>query len=316
MCSSKAFDETYSELARDLRASVQALTSSEIPQWRVLQLRCALLLSSISNVAANLPSSLVIKSVERGILPPRLALHWSSFQQPYERAKIVRYLAPSLSQDDREDALKKAILARGYGFYLSVGQLAPLLSRDDRDKVFAETVAEVSAIRDPHARSEAFADIAEGIPFEVRTDVVAKARNAASAIRGNDLRAMSFLRIAQIAPLSERKRLFELALEAARNVKRDVPRAKVLGSIAAKLAENERLGPALESLTAAKSYRSSSGLEDADCANALASIAEILPSPQLALAVEVARSRLIAWRLAGRRWQLLPWVFAMKKVAI
>ncbi|MBL7508375.1 NB-ARC domain-containing protein, partial [Frankia nepalensis] len=144
----------------------------------------ALLIGSITSMAANIPPALLVRLVETGTWPTARALAYAqAIPQPVTCAQALGGLAPHLPAEVRGPVLVQALAAATaidspYDRAAALSGLAPHLSAD----LLAQALAAAPAIDRPSARALALSGLAPHLPAEVRGPVLVQALAAATAI--------------------------------------------------------------------------------------------------------------------------------------
>jgi transcriptional regulator with XRE-family HTH domain len=286
------------------------------------EIDCALVISSIASIAANIPPALLPRLVEEGVWPRSRALAYArATPDPVDRARALGGLAAHLPDDERGPVLARAVKAAAaidnpVLRAEELGRLAAHLPADERGPVLAQAV-EAAAVGNPVSRAEALGGLATHLPAgplaqaveaaavgpvsraralgglaahlpaDERGPVLARALEAATAIGSPVSRAEALGGLAAHLPDHERGPVLARAVEAATAIDSPSSRAEVLGGLAAHLPADER-GPVL-----ARPMEAAVAIDDSDArAVALGGLAAHLPAdergPVLAQAVEAA----------------------------
>jgi hypothetical protein len=155
----------YRGFSRDVKAAIQATRRRNFELPRSRELRCRLVLSSISTMGQNSDPQLIKASAQRGILSLRTALHWAEYRGAYTRAILADGLAPLLSESERTELLNETAAAirlpgKDEVSFAAVSVLAPLLPEGGRNRLLDRALAAAIGITDDAARAQALVTIA------------------------------------------------------------------------------------------------------------------------------------------------------------
>jgi len=287
-----------------------------------LQCRYALIVSSLSSLAGNIPPALLAALVEKGIWPgPQGLAYARQMQGPELRTRALAALAPYLNPAERDRALRETLeAARAIGDEWPRSQalaaLAPRLAELGHTAEALEAARAIGSKGYPSlSQSQALAALAP----HLTAPLLREALEAVRAIKSEGYRSQyQSQALAALAP-----RLAELghpaeALEVARAIGYERDRSQALAALAPHLGPTERDQAVREALEAARAIRANqpSGtaqLEAArDRSEALAALAPRLAElghPAEALAVARASGGYQSQALAALAPRLTaPWL--------
>jgi hypothetical protein len=243
---------------RGFASSVQKVWDSQRRNRTDLRLgaqwRCALALSSINSLGANLPGQLILTAAERGVLNPRQAAYFAEIKGPSEESvTLLAGLAIAVRDNQplraelalsalatarmaREDA-RAVLLSMAIGVLYSV---EPHLAPDELGDAFAAT----KVIGNEDDRSRALAALAP----HLTPGQLSEALLVASAISSESYRSSA---LAALAPHLSQEQLGE-ALAAARAIIDERFRPYALAALAPNLPPEQRHEVLGEALAAAK----------------------------------------------------------------
>ena len=235
-----------------------------------LQLRYALIRTTLNSLAKNIPAELMAALVEKRVWFPAQALTYAQqAQESSKRAAILQALAPHLPASLLPVALEvaRSIQAESSRAEALRG-LAPYLTAE----LLPEALAVARLFRDGSSRAKALIGLAPYLP-----EVIPEALAVARSIQDESSRASALIGLAQYLPAE----LLPEALAVARSIQDRSSRASALIGLAQYLPAE--LLP--ETLGVARSFR-----DEYSRASALRGLAQYLPAELLPEALAVARS--------------------------
>ena len=235
-----------------------AAQSGEIRSRAIaLQLHCGLIMASINSLSAGIPTEALSGAVRCGILalPSALALA-RQHPEPVVRIEAMLALAAASRQSEQWQVLGEALDAARC---IDVALRGYALSTFARRLPVGEALMVARGINNARWRARMLAEVAEQLPGEDQSGVLAEALSAARGVEVAWRRADALAAVAERLPPDE-------ALAVARDIDNPWYRASTLTAIAGRL-------PAEEALAVAR------GIDDAQWrAKALAAVAGRLPA--------------------------------------
>ena len=235
-----------------------------------LQVRYALVTTSLISLASNIPPELMAALVEKGYWTPAQGLAYAlQVQEAEGRAKAIVALTPYMPE-----ALLPELLKATFQIQSESDRADALSSLAQRQPdLFPEALDAARNIQDESYRALALSSLAERQP-----DLFPAALDAARNLQDEYYRAYALSSLAQRQP-----DLFPAALDAARNLQNEYHRANALSSLAEHLPES--LFP--EALDAARNLQ-----DEYSRALALSSLAQRQPDLSLKLLTPLAIFRM------------------------
>ena len=190
----------------------------------------ALIIGSVTSIAANIPAPLLVRAVQEHIWPPQRALVYAqATPNPRERSQALSGLAPHLPAGQRGEVLDRALAAATsiddpYSRARALSELAPHLPADLLDRALAAA----TSIDDPYSRAEALSGLAPHLPAGQRGEVLDRALAAAASIDDPSSRARVLSELAPHLPAD----LLDRALAAAASIDDPYSRAEALSGLA------------------------------------------------------------------------------------
>jgi hypothetical protein len=138
----------------DVRAARRATETPSTAKTDALrrQILYALIIGSVSSIAANIPPALLTRLLQENLWPPQRALAYAlATPDPSSKAAALRRLAPHLPADQQRDILALALSA-------------------------------ATAIDDPSSRAEALRELAPHLPADQQRDILAQALTVGSLV--------------------------------------------------------------------------------------------------------------------------------------
>ncbi|MBL7488355.1 hypothetical protein I6A60_07390, partial [Frankia sp. AgB1.9] len=206
------------------------------------QANYALILGSITSLAANIPLPLLLRLVETGRwLPGRALTYAQAIPGASTRAQALTALAPVVPTEQRAAVLNEALAAASavdepYRRALVMRDLAEYVPVEQRAAVFGSALAAVGAIDEPAARGSVLGALVSRLPAELLGSALA----AASAIDEPAARAAALHGLVPRLPAE----LIGYALAAVGAIGEPAARGSVLGALVSRLPA-ELLGSAL-----------------------------------------------------------------------
>jgi NB-ARC domain/APAF-1 helical domain len=231
-----------------------------------LQIRYALIFSTLNSLASNIPAELIAALVKYKKWSPAQGLAYAKqSQESSKRVAIIKELAAFLPQFLLSEALE---IARGIQDDFSrAGALSKLASH--LPDIASEALEVARGIQDDFSRASALSRLASHLP-----DIASEALEVARSIQDEFDRANALIRLAPHLP----KNLLSEALEVARGIQSESSRANALSGLAPYLPDIVS-----EALEVARSIQS-----EFSRASALSGLASYLPDI-VSEALEVAR---------------------------
>ena len=197
------------------------------------QVGYALLLGSITRLAANIPPPLLVRLVDTGLWPPARALPYAqAMPHPPDRAKALAGLAAHLPAEQRCQVLAQALASAmsihdGHGRARALTELVAHLPAEQRGPVLAQALDAVTAIDNWDSQAEELIRLAAHLP----ADLLGSALTAASAMNGSN-RVRVLTRLATRLPVEKRDPVFEQTLGEALAIETESTRAQALTDLA------------------------------------------------------------------------------------
>ena len=285
--------------------------------------RCALTLSSIKSLGANVPTKLLLTAVDKGVLSIRQAAHFADIKgASKESVELLSGLA-SVSQEN--SALRSELLTSALNAAKAIGDdnsrsaaliaLIPHFGPPERDEILRKAFGAAKRIDDNFARSLALIALITHFAVDQRDECVREALEAAEATSAGDSRAVSLALLASFIGPEQRDRVLHKADASFEAIADDNIRAKILVGFARLLAtapSGEGLaGPAGEGLLR-QAFEATKAISEGDSRSlALAQLAPVLPlimpeQEALAAIEAIANDNSRALGLAGLVERLSP----------
>lgn len=289
----EAFEGGYRGYSLDILRAAEVASDTSEQGARSFELRCRLILSSISSIGSMVDTKLIVAGVQRGILPLRTALHWAEYRQGEDRATIVIGLAPLLAETDREDFVVSTATAiralKDENSLSAVSKLVPILPSNERDKLISWALSSAAELGDNATKVRIFADLASVLENPKKAEVTKTAWEIAETLSDNDLRATCLEKITAVVSPNEQSIVLRGALNAARMIRNGGNRARRLASLATRLSESDQLPVILEALASIASCQQDKN-DEFFAAIAFRNLAPLLPMTHVEEAFLVARS--------------------------
>ena len=254
-----------------------------------LQIRYALMISSIHSLAQNIPPVLLGAMVRKGLRSPSEGLTYIRQIPDHRlRAEALVEVLPGLPKDLLLQALELAQTVGPAKHRTAViAQLAPRLPEPIRNETLGQAFREIQEVESPESRATLLTRLAPHLPAELRDSALDEARVMVQQIADREKQADLLIDLVTSLPEPERAEMTQQALAAIHTIQDVSSRTARLAQLAPHLPEGERaemLERALEAAQAADAPFAR--------ATALASLLPLLPEPMhtdmLRLAVRAA----------------------------
>jgi hypothetical protein len=239
-----------------------------------LEIRYALMRSSIASLAASIPPSLITRLVQTGRWDvPQALTYVDSIPDPRSRTLARVGLAPYLP-----DHLLSSVLGtarRIEDLYLRVWAIASMVRNlpiRDRARLVRPEFEVARAILDPAERVRAVVSVVQHFPVKERIRLVEPELEVARAILDPAERVRAVVSVVQHFPVKERIRLVEPELEVARAILDPAERVRAVVSVVQHFPVKERIRLVEPELEVARAI-----LDPAGRAKALVSIVTFFP---------------------------------------
>ncbi|WP_172812333.1 AAA family ATPase [Chloroflexus islandicus] len=211
-----------------------------------LEIRCALIESTIRALVYNLPPNLPKLLVQHGIWSVTQAMSYvRQMLDGHQQATTLRTLAPHLSLELLHDALVAARKIKEELFRAdALAALAPHLPKG----LLPDALTAACEIKKEPFRTEALTALVPYLPETERHAVLTDALAAACKIADEKYRAEAIIALAPHLPETERHAVLTDALAAACKIPEKSFRTKVLAELAPHLPETERHAVLLKAL--------------------------------------------------------------------
>ncbi len=299
-----ARDGSYERYLVDIRAIMGVLeqwSGAEEPRAFSLNLRCALIESSICSIGQNTPWQLVLTSVRHKILSGRQGLHLLKQQDDKDQAESLPELFELVDHQLQSDVLEVVnLIADPVVKHRALALLAKRERGLEQQHLFLQAIKTAEEIGNGAQRCQSLGALAQLLPKPMQSEVFRLALLAAEKAENPRVAAIAVRDFAEHLP----EPLLEWALRIAEQVG-DETRCWVLCAIAERLPEPllERAIGAVAALCDGPTHRP--GMYGSDKSLAFVLLARRLSEPHRSLVLELALSTVYRVELKEQKTKAL-----------